>query len=360
MNPGEVVTFLTQMRDALAGWRVMHAKQQHDEILFAATNRRPVPKAEIAEYRKFITHHLDKTTRLLGAVALHPRAVAVGVTGIRLDVFENLFTDHFETVCQVAIDLVNRAIGIYAERERAEQAPSPREGSSMPIRIFVSHAAKDVALAKAFVTWLEGCLEAPAGSIRCTSVPGYKLEVGDDPAAVLAANLAACSTVIALVTDASLESAYVFAELGAGWALKKRVCSLFMPSVDFGRLRGPIANRHAIKLDETPDLAQFAESLAGTTGLAPKNAGQRSVATDEFVEKVAAAEKVIAEQAARVAVVAAPRRAPITSEKDAIILLREWAFKNAGTHHFDDVDQALNLQPGLTVKLVSQLATATT
>jgi hypothetical protein len=158
----------------------------------------------------------------------------------------------------------------------------------MGIRVFVSHAAKDAALAIAFVQWLEGCLVVPPGTVRCTSAPGYKSRIGDSTADALRTDLTSCSVVLGLITSASLESAYVLMELGAGWALNKRVACLLLPGVPFDKLRGPIAGNHATHLDQKPDLADLIDTLANDAGLEKKSDSQRTAATETFVKALPA------------------------------------------------------------------------
>jgi hypothetical protein len=80
----------------------------------------------------------------------------------------------------------------------------------------------------------------PDKAIRCTSVSGYELAVGDVGDEVLRANLEQCSVVIGLLTEESLNSGYVIMELGAAWGLKKTTCALLAPSIDFERMPGPL------------------------------------------------------------------------------------------------------------------------
>lgn len=98
-------------------------------------------------------------------------------------------------------------------------------------KVFVSHAAKDAVFAKALVDCLEACLEIPDKTIRCTSVPGYRLAPGDDADEVLRDNLARCSVVLGLLTDDSLASGYVVMELGAAWGLKRTTCAILAPAI---------------------------------------------------------------------------------------------------------------------------------
>jgi len=64
--------------------------------------------------------------------------------------------------------------------ELAEEWAESKIMSVTKTRIFISHAAADAELAAALITLVEAGVETPTGTIRCTSVPGYNLEGGDD------------------------------------------------------------------------------------------------------------------------------------------------------------------------------------
>ena len=129
------------------------------------------------------------------------------------------------------------------------------------IRVFISHASADAALAKKLIDLIEAGLEAPDGTIRCTSVDGYKLHAGDDAPETLRGNLQECSVVIGLLTEASVTSSYVLMELGAAWAFKKTAI-LLLHGVAFDQLPGPFKDVHALRLDNQPDLAELINTIS--------------------------------------------------------------------------------------------------
>ena len=109
------------------------------------------------------------------------------------------------------------------------------------IRIFISHSAKDVALATALVHCLEASLELPDGVLRCTSVHGYKLDPGDNADTSLRQSIEDCFVVVGLITPSSIQSGYVVMELGAAWGLRKKTYPVLGNGADFKSLCANIA-----------------------------------------------------------------------------------------------------------------------
>src|SRR3954454_3086519 len=95
-----------------------------------------------------------------------------------------------------------------------------------PIRLFISHAHRDVDIAQRLVTALDEAMAVPNGAIRCTSLPGYKLDLGAMPPDVLRKELASADCVVAILTPYSLASQWVLFELGATWSQAKQVIPL--------------------------------------------------------------------------------------------------------------------------------------
>src|SRR5882672_6588895 len=87
--------------------------------------------------------------------------------------------------------------------------------AGMTVELFISHAHADEELAQLLVDAIEASMTVPAKSIRCTSVPGYQLALGDMPRDVLRQELSSAKCVIALLTPHSVDSVWCQFELGA-------------------------------------------------------------------------------------------------------------------------------------------------
>ena len=86
------------------------------------------------------------------------------------------------------------------------------------VRLFMSHAHADADLASRLVDVINAGLEVPAGALRCTSLPGYQLDLGAMAPAVLRRELGSAVCVLGVLTPNSLSNEWVLFELGAAWA----------------------------------------------------------------------------------------------------------------------------------------------
>lgn len=139
------------------------------------------------------------------------------------------------------------------------------------IDLFVSHAHRDVALAKQIVTALEVGLEVPKGSIRCTSVPGYKMDLGAMPHDQLARELNGTRCVLAIVTPSSLASQWVLFELGATWALAKSWVPLLAPGLRADDLPGPLRGAAAASLSDEGGLRATRDQIGTVLRWEPRS-----------------------------------------------------------------------------------------
>ena len=131
----------------------------------------------------------------------------------------------------------------------------------MPIKIFISHSARDEPLASAVVDCLFSCMVLQDDEVRCTSVPGHKLAVGSDFAGTLRNDLGNTSVVVGLVTRNALSSSWVLFELGATWGAKKNLMPLVSDDIEIKELPGPLSGQHVARLSNRSDLSQFVQEL---------------------------------------------------------------------------------------------------
>lgn len=140
------------------------------------------------------------------------------------------------------------------------------------VELFISHAHRDVDLAAQLVAAITTAMDVPPNGVRCTSLPGYKLEIGTMPAQQLRHELSSASVVVAIITPFSLASDWVLFELGATWSQAKRVMPLLGGRIRSTDLPGPMRSMHCAELDKASSLDEFIETLGRELRWSARNA----------------------------------------------------------------------------------------
>jgi TIR domain len=167
---------------------------------------------------------------------------------------------------------------ITAPRERSEQQPINQadihEGSNAmqsisnqadEILVFISHSSKDENLALALIELLRNSLGISQQEIRCSSVDGYRLEVGVNTESQLRQEVNAAKTLIALVTPNSLTSAFVMFELGARWGANLHLAPL-LAGVPPSEVKQPLSLLNSLSASNNAQLHQFVENISKRLG----------------------------------------------------------------------------------------------
>jgi TIR domain len=139
------------------------------------------------------------------------------------------------------------------------------------VKLFVSHAHDDVAIATRLVTAIELAMDVPEGAIRCTSAPGYKLEFGSMAADVLRRELASAQCVVAILTPQSIASHWVMFELGATWSRAKQVIPLLGGDLKEADIPGPLRGSAGGRLKDLLTFDQLLDQVSRTLGWPIKN-----------------------------------------------------------------------------------------
>jgi hypothetical protein len=148
-------------------------------------------------------------------------------------------------------------------------SPSASPSMGTNIRVFVSHSAADVELAGRLIELLRAALNLPTGAIRCTSVDGYRLQIGADTNEQLRREVHDADAFIGIVSADSLRSLYVLFELGARWGADKQLMPILSPGTAPAVLGGPLAGLNALRADSRPQLHQLVSDLGAVLGLTP-------------------------------------------------------------------------------------------
>jgi len=152
----------------------------------------------------------------------------------------------------------------------------------MRVKIFVSHASKDVMLATALVDCIFSSMVLADSDLRCTSVPGHKLPVGSDFVSTILDDIGDSAVVVGLLTSQALTSGWVLFELGATCGSKKNLKPLVADDVDLKSLPGPLSGAHAARLSNHADIAQFLEEVSRMIGVSPRSASKIDKAIDDL------------------------------------------------------------------------------
>lgn len=138
-----------------------------------------------------------------------------------------------------------------------------------PVKVFLSHSSSDIELVDTLSRLLRLALTLSAEDIRCTSVPGLKLAVGDIAADQLRQEVTYAPAFVILVTENSLRSTYVLFELGARWASGRRMQPILACGINPSRLSGPLAAYNALSCDSAADIHQLIQDIGTSIGIRP-------------------------------------------------------------------------------------------
>jgi hypothetical protein len=139
------------------------------------------------------------------------------------------------------------------------------------VRLFISHAHADAELASRLVEVINTGLKVPAGTLRCTSVPGYQLDLGAVAPDVLRRELGSAVCVVAVLTPNSLSNAWVLFELGAAWASAKLSIPLLAGGLEDKDLPGPFRGLAGGQLTSPTTLDRMIDQLEKALGWEQKN-----------------------------------------------------------------------------------------
>ncbi len=147
-----------------------------------------------------------------------------------------------------------------------ETKPQYLDKQSLKIEIFISHSSQDTKVAEALVELLRNALDIPPAKIRCTSVDGYKLDIGTQTDEQLRKEIYESIAFIGLITQSSIQSAYVLFELGARWGGHLHLSPVLAAGAGPSLLRGPLSGLNALSCDNPADIQQLISNTADTLG----------------------------------------------------------------------------------------------
>ena len=120
--------------------------------------------------------------------------------------------------------------------------------------VFISHKEEDVKTAELLVNLILSSLNIEENQLRCTSVPGHKLDFGSKISEQLKSDICVSTVIFALLTSQSLKSDWVLFELGASWVFGKLLIPILEPGLSYEKLPGPLKEYPCIQI-ENEDVA---------------------------------------------------------------------------------------------------------
>jgi hypothetical protein len=133
-------------------------------------------------------------------------------------------------------------------------------------KLFVSHSNVDKNLAESIVELLMAAMPGCRDSIRCSSVEGHRFKIGVKVADAIFHEAEEADYLIALVTPASKNSDWMFAEIVARMVLKKPFSLLIAPYSNVNDLREPYRDYNAAVAQNTDQIHELLEDISRVTG----------------------------------------------------------------------------------------------
>lgn len=129
----------------------------------------------------------------------------------------------------------------------------------MSKEIFISHASADKPLVDGFVNFIRLGMDISNREIYCITYNKGEIPSGDSFTEHIKENINNAKIVILLITPNFLHSNFCMAELGAAWAMGKKIIPIIVPPLKFDALEDtPLKARQGIRV-ETIDI--FADEL---------------------------------------------------------------------------------------------------
>ncbi|GAB2553045.1 toll/interleukin-1 receptor domain-containing protein [Gracilibacillus alcaliphilus] len=129
----------------------------------------------------------------------------------------------------------------------------------MTKEIFISHASADKPLVDGFVRFIRLGMDIRNEKIYCITYNNGDIPSGDSFTEHIKVNINNAEIIILLITPNFLNSNFCMAELGAAWAMDKKIIPIIVPPLKFDTLEStPLKARQVIRLE---DIDIFADEL---------------------------------------------------------------------------------------------------
>jgi hypothetical protein len=153
-------------------------------------------------------------------------------------------------------------------------------------KLFISHAASDKSLVKAFVDLIEGGIGVHPSEIFCSSLKGQGIKPGVDFKASIREHLDGATCVIALISENFYGSAFCMCELGGVWLQSKSFIPVLVPPLESVGLKAVLAGLQALKIGDKADLDEFRDEIAERLSITALPTPRWNERRDEFLDSL--------------------------------------------------------------------------
>lgn len=150
-------------------------------------------------------------------------------------------------------------------------------------RIFISHSEKDKPLADALVDLLQTGVDVSQATIFCSSLEGLGIPDGLDFVQYISDKIAATESVIVLLTPNFFQSSFCLCELGATWAIQKRIHPILVPPLDYDDVKAVLAGLQLLRVNSAGDLDRLFDDLIAELEITTAATGRWNVKRDTFL-----------------------------------------------------------------------------
>lgn len=133
-----------------------------------------------------------------------------------------------------------------------------REGGK---KVFISHSSKDAKIVDAFVTLLIRGAGLSQDDIFCTSIDGMKISNGNDLREHIHNNINSADFAILLVSKNYKKSEVCLNEMGAVWAVDKKIKAYVFPDFKEENVGWLINNKAIERINDTTALASLYQDI---------------------------------------------------------------------------------------------------
>ena len=153
-------------------------------------------------------------------------------------------------------------------KEQKKVSSKEEETNNKKNLVFISHASKDAPIIREFIdNILKNGLELKDENIVCTSFERTTVEPGESIPAYIKDNIEKATVVLAMVSEAYVQSEVCQNEMGMAVAFCKKPISITLPNANFEKISWINNLDKAIRIDDTDSLNHLQETLCKRMGL---------------------------------------------------------------------------------------------